>query len=207
MSLIQKISKKSLDTIDNLRSNIDITGSILQATKKIRRNNQKIKEKYDLEFDVCCNEHTFKFLNGETESDNNYSKASFKVEGYIYKARTLENYGADNGIKTDGDPEFPSLLIGKWTNKGWYLNKGRQTKTGAYIDSTHTYDLTNGNSLKKVLTSNGKELIDMFTPFNRILTSGQGAFSRVRGGNVIQTTVGKNNTLNYNYTFKFSFRT
>ncbi|NIP38345.1 MAG: hypothetical protein GWO07_05580 [Candidatus Dadabacteria bacterium] len=198
MSFIERIARKSLDTLDNVRS----------SAKSFRgsKSTDLKKEKCDLEFDVCCNGHTFKFLNTQPESDNKYAKTSFVVEGYIYKAGTFESYGSDNGVKTNGDPEFENLLIGKWTSKGWYINKGRKTKSGAYVDSTHTYDLTEGNSLKKILTSNGKELIDMNTPFSRILSAGQGGFSRIRGGNVIQTTVGKNNTLNYNYTFKFNFR-
>lgn len=206
MTFIEKIARKSLDTIDTVRSNIDGKSSNLKNSKK-SKNGEKTYENYDLEFDVSCNGHTFKFLNSQTDSENKYAKTSFFVEGYIYKAGTFENYGCENGVKTNGDPEFKNLLIGKWTSKGWYLNKGRQTKSGAYADSTHTYDLTDGNSLKRILSSNGKELIDMNTPFNRILSAGQGGYSRIKGGNVVQTTVGKNNTLNYNYTFKFSFRT
>ncbi len=205
MTFIERIARKSLDTLDNVKNNIDSKTSILKTSLK-SKNPEKIEENYDLELDVCCNGHTFKFLNSQVDSDSQYSKTSFMVEGYIYKGGTFENYGCDNGVKTNGDPEFDNLLIGKWTSKGWYLNKGRQTKSGAYIDSTHTYDLTEGNSLKRILSSNGKELIDMYTPFNRILSAGQGGYSRIKGGNVIQSTVGKNNTLNYNYTFKFSFR-
>ena len=205
MTFIERIARRSLDTLDNVRNNIDSKASKLKTSSK-SKDSDKTEENYDLEFDVCCNGHTFKFLNSQVGSGNQYSKTSFIVEGYIYKAGTFENYGSDNGVKTNGDPEFENLIIGNWTSKGWYLNKGRQTKSGAYIDSTHTYDLTEGNSLKKILSSNGTELIDMYTPFKRMLSAGLGGYSRIKGGNVIQTTVGKNNTLNYNYTFKFSFR-
>ncbi len=198
MTFIQRIARKSLDTLDNVRTSA--------TTSRRSRNSESDQQEYDMELDVCCNGHTFKFLNSQTDSENNYTKTSFIVEGYIYKAGTFENFGYDKGVKTNGDPEFENLLIGKWTNKGWYLNKGRQTKTGPYVDSTHTYDLTEGNSLKKILSSNGKELIDMNTPFNRILSAGQGGYSRIRGGNVIQINVGKNDTLNFNYTFRFNFR-
>lgn len=205
MTLIERLARKSMDTLDSVKSNIDAKRVGLKSSRK-SKSSSKSEEKYDLEVDVCCNGHTFKFLNSQIDSGNKYEKTSFFVEGYIYKAGTFENYGCESGIKVNGEPEFDNLLIGKWTSKGWYINKGRQTKTGAYADSTHTFDLTEGNSLKKILTSNGKELIDIDTPCNRILSAGQGGFSRVKGGNVVQTIVGKNNTLNFNYTFKFSYK-
>jgi len=207
MKLLQRIAKKSIDTLDYMKSNIDITGSLLQTSKRSKRETKDRYEKYDLEFDICCNGHSFRDLNGDANDDGlNYNKKSVMVEGYIYKKGTFEYYGYESGVKVDGKPEFLERLIGKWICKGWYINKGKEATTGHYIDSIHTYDLDSGTSLSRVLESSGKEMIDLHTPFNRMLSPGKGAYSRVKGGNVIQINVGTNKTQSLNYTFKFKFR-
>lgn len=192
MTLLNKIA----GTFDSLRNNIGSTSSKLKSGD----------EKYDLELDISCDLNTLRYLNSNHETENTYHKKSFIVEGHIFKKGTFEYQGYNSGITEEGSPEFLERLIGRWVCKGWYLNKGPETKTGHYIDSTHTYELDNQTALSRILTSNGKEKIDMNEPFNRVLCSGQGSYSRVKGGSVSQTNVGINETGAFNYIFKFKFR-
>jgi hypothetical protein len=199
MTLLHKIA----GTIETLRNNINagLDHNTFNRSKAILRDG-----KIDLELDICCNRHTLRYLNGEAENDVHYDKKSFIVEGFIYKKGTFENFGNNCGIKPNGSPEYLDRLIGKWMCKGWYINRGLDTKTGNYIDSTHTYELDTKTALSRILMSNGKEKIDMQDPFDRVLCPGLGAYSKVRGGSVIQTNVGINNTEAYNFIFKFRFR-
>ena len=192
MTLLHKIT----GTFDSIRNNINGTSSKLK----------NYDEKYDLELDISCDLNTLRYLNNDPLMDNDYYKKSFIVEGYIFKKGTFECNGYNNGITGGGCPEFLERLIGRWICKGWYINKGPETKTGHYVDSTHTYELDTHTALSRILTSNGKEKIDMNEPFNRVLCSGQGSYSRVKGGSVSQTNVGINETGAYNYIFRFKFR-
>ena len=77
MKLLQRIAKKSIDTLDYMKSNIDLTGSLLQTSKRSKREAKNRYEKYDLEFDICCNGHSFRDLNGDANDDGlNYNKKS-----------------------------------------------------------------------------------------------------------------------------------
>ena len=195
MTLLHKIA----GTIENIKNNIDSYSST-----RTRTGNDK--NKIDLELDVSCDLNTLRYLNNEPDSDAGYNKRSFLVEGHIYKKGTFECFGYESGIRPNGGPQFLDSLIGRWTCKGWYINRGRETKTGHYIDSTHTYELDSHTALSRILTSNGKEKIDMHEPFSRVLCSGMGSYSRVKGGSVLQTNIGINESGAYNYIFKFKFR-
>lgn len=199
MTLLHKIAGTIENIRNNISTNIDFNSS---AKSKTGYDNNKI----DLELDICCDLNTLRYLNSEPESEAGYNKRSFLVEGHIYRKGTFDCFGYGSGIKSGGTPEFLDRLIGKWTCKGWYINRGPETKTGNYIDSTHTYEIDSQTALSRILTSNGKEKIDMNEPFSRVLCSGLGSFSRVKGGNVTQTNVGINETGAYNYIFKFKFR-
>lgn len=199
MTLLHKIA----GTIENIRNNINTNTDSNSSTRS--KSGYNI-DKIDLELDICCDLNSMRYLNNDPESDAGYNKRSFIVEGHIYKKGTFEYYGFESGIKSSGAPEFLDRLMGKWTCKGWYINRGPETKTGYYIDSTHTYELDSRTALSRILTSNGKEKIEMHESFSRVLCSGMGSYSKVKGGNVTQTNVGINQTGAFNYIFKFKFR-
>lgn len=50
------------------------------------------------------------------------------TQGYIYPYGTLER---GNGVLADGSPEFPELVIGEWTCRGYSVGKGAETTTGS----------------------------------------------------------------------------
>ena len=66
MTLIERLARKSMDTLDSVKSNIDAKRVGLKSSRK-SKSSSKSEEKYDLEVDVCCNGHTFKFLNSHKD--------------------------------------------------------------------------------------------------------------------------------------------
>lgn len=51
----------------------------------------------------------------------------FVTQGYIYPPGTL---GPSNGVLATGEPEFPELVIGEWTCRGWFVGDGALSTTG-----------------------------------------------------------------------------
>jgi hypothetical protein len=101
----------------------------------------------------------------------------FITEGYIYRAGTLNG---TNGVNADGSPEFPNLVIGRWTCRGWFTGDGAHSVTGPWV-ITHQYldlDQTYGNTS---ITSDGFELVDLYIPVKRAITGGTGIYAKSRG--------------------------
>ena len=113
----------------------------------------------------------------------------FITEGYIYPAGTLNG---TNGVNADGSPEFPHLVIGRWTCRGWFTGDGAHSTTGPWV-ITHQYldfDKTYGNTS---ITSDGFELVDLYIPVKRAITGGTGIYAKSRG-DASQVLLGFNET-------------
>ncbi len=131
-------------------------------------------------FIVDIAENGTKFVFDETPLHMDGSPAygnEFITEGYIYPAGTLDG---TNGVNADGSPEFPALVIGRWTCRGWFIGDGAHSVTGPWV-ITHQYldlDETYG---KTSITNDGYELSDLYIPVKRAITGGTGVYAKSRG--------------------------
>ncbi len=114
---------------------------------------------------------------------------SFVTEGYLYPAGTLSE---TNGVLPSGEPEFPDLVIGKWTCRGYFVGDGAHTTTGPWVVTTQIYELDG-----EIITTEGSELSDFGVAGKRAITGGTGPFSRARG-EMSQTLIGFNETMGVN---------
>lgn len=106
--------------------------------------------------------------------------ASFITQGYIYPAGTLDG---SNGVLPDGSPEFPELVLGTWTCKGWMVGDGMYTEGEPWGVTTQIFqfgDVADGN----VITTEGYELPDINVPVTRVITGGSGANLGAQGEQV-----------------------
>ena len=135
-----------------------------------------------------------KFVFDETPADQNGLPAygtEFVSQGVIYEYGTLTcGENGCNGVNPDGTPEFPDKVIGTWTCRGWFIGKGAQTTTGAWVVTTQLYEFGNTPGAE-TLTTEGTELADVNVPILRAITGGTGRYSRARG-ELAQTLLGFN---------------
>ncbi|MCB1810066.1 MAG: hypothetical protein KDJ99_34285 [Candidatus Competibacteraceae bacterium] len=110
---------------------------------------------------------------------------AFITQGYIYPYATLLN---GNGVNPDGSPEFPELVIGEWTCRGYFIGDGANTATGPWVITTQLYDFytepgyeANKQSGAVNLVSEGYERADVGVLDKRSITGGTGPFKRARG--------------------------
>lgn len=126
----------------------------------------------------------------------------FITEGYIYPHGTLVGHTATtpgNGVLANGDPEFPSLVIGRWTCRGWFVGQGAATTTGPLVITHQLFDL--GRKVgEKTICTDGIELVDVNVPVLRAITGGTGPYAAARG-QVEQVFLGTNVTLGVNLRF------
>ena len=123
----------------------------------------------------------------------------FITQGYIYPAGTLNG---TNGTNADGSPEFPALVIGRWTCRGWFIGDGAHSVTGPWV-ITHQYldfDQTFG---KTSITNDGYELVDLFIPVKRAITGGTGIYAKSRG-DASQVLLGFNASFGASLRVKFN---
>lgn len=162
-------------------------------------------DRTQLGIDVACDANTFVFQ-GPTNADSgpDYG-ASFVVQGVIYPGGTFARHGNSSGLLPNGEPEFPDLVIGKWTCRGWFIGDGIATESGPFVVTTQIYDLDPNHPGAETLVSDGIEVIDQNVPFLRAVTGGTGEFNRATG-QVTQTSVGVNATELFNFTFEFDIR-
>ena len=169
--------------------------------------------------DVCCDQNTIRFEGPQGPNPDNpigdpgphpYYGANFVVQGVIYPGGTLAN-NPNGGLFADGSPEFPNDVIGRWTCRGWFTGNSNDparggifTPTGPFVTTNQVYDLDLNNPGSQMLTSDGIELIDLNTPFDRAITGGTGDRNGARG-TVVQTAIGANATFLFNFTFEFGF--
>lgn len=154
-----------------------------------------------LGIEVACDATSFVFQGPSTAAGPDYG-ASFVVQGVIYRQGTFAEHGANSGLLANGDPEFPQLVIGRWTCKGWFLGDGIATASGPFVVTTQIYELGTHPSSSTTLVSEGFELIDLNVPLRRAVTGGTGRY-RGAEGQVAQTSVGVNETGLFNFTFDF----
>lgn len=103
--------------------------------------------------------------------------ASFVTEGYIYPEGTLDG---NNGVLEDGSPEFPELVLGKWTCFGAFVGEGMYTESGELVITNQVFSFygEDGNS---TIISTGFELIDIDVPIERAITGGTGTYNGAAG--------------------------
>jgi hypothetical protein len=146
-----------------------------------------------LQFDVAESGPKFVFDEAPVFPDSGlpaYGNA-FVTQGYIYPYGTLSGGNSTmpgNGINPDGSPEFPELVIGEWTCRGYFIGNGVNTAAGPWVITTQHYDFYDAPgyaeskaSGERNLVSEGYELIDIGRPGRRAITGGTGPFSRARG--------------------------
>ena len=118
---------------------------------------------------------------------------SFVTEGYLYSAGTLNE---SNGVLPNGDPEFPELVLGRWTCRGWFIGDGAYTTTGPWVVTTQIYDFGDEVGAEMIITE-GFELSDVGVAGERAITGGTGAYERARGS-MSQTLLGFNESMGVN---------
>ena len=103
---------------------------------------------------------------------------TFYVEGYLYPAGTLND---SNGINPDGTPEFPDLLIGRWTCSGWFVGDRTDENfiVGALTNQIFEFDSeTPGND---TIVTYGIENGEFATVFTRAVIGGTGQYADAEG--------------------------
>jgi hypothetical protein len=109
----------------------------------------------------------------------------FITEGYIYPSGTING---TNGVKENGDPEFPDKVIGRWYCRGWHVGDGAHTATGPAVITHQLYDFV-AQPGRITITTDGVELVDANVPFQRAITGGTGPYALARG-EATQTLLG-----------------
>ncbi|MEM9907298.1 MAG: hypothetical protein AAF921_19975 [Cyanobacteria bacterium P01_D01_bin.44] len=125
---------------------------------------------------------------------------SFVTQGYIYPSGTLNG---SNGVNSDGSPEFPELVIGRWVCRGWFINpEGAAASSGEFVITTQMYNFgeTLGN---ETLVSDGWELADVGKPVARAIIGGTGRYSAA-SGEAVQRFLGFNTTEGVNLEFELT---
>ena len=153
--------------------------------------------------DVACDATSFVFQGPEIPGVGPDYGASFVVQGVIYPEGTFEEKGTGSGLNPDGTPEFPDLVIGTWTCRGWFIGDGFATQSGPFVATTQIYDFDLASPGANTVVSDGLELIDLNVPFLRAVTGGTGPNRHIRSGQVSQTAIGTNATGLFNFTFEF----
>lgn len=106
--------------------------------------------------------------------------AAFITEGYIYPAGTLAN-SVHGGALEDGSPEFPDLVIGKWTCWGYHVGDGGHTEPGVgpWVVTTQLFNF--GESFgNETITTIGYEFPDT-DEHSCAIVGGTGAYSFIGG--------------------------
>jgi hypothetical protein len=106
--------------------------------------------------------------------------SSFVTYGYIYPAGTLRS---DNRILSNGELEFPELVIGRWTRRAYTVGD---------VLSRQTYDL-GGEFGNVTLVSEGYDIADEHGVIRQAITGGEGEYRNAHGGSR-QELVGFNST-------------
>lgn len=131
----------------------------------------------------------------------------FITEGYIYPFGTLVGNNGNtpgNGVKPTGEPEFPSLVLGRWTCRGWFIADPATIKTGPLVITHQLYDFGRTPGALTLCTD-GVELADVNVPVFRAITGGTGRYVNA-GGQVEQIFLGTNATLGFNLRYAVDLR-
>ncbi len=162
----------------------------------------------DLKFDVAENMQRFVWDTPPVDPNKQPQHGSpFITEGYIYPYGTIVGNTATTvgtGVLANGDPEFPNLVIGRWTCRGWFVAQGAATKTGPMVITHQLYDLGRRPG-ELTLCTDGVELADVNVPVLRAVTGGTGRYVNA-GGQTEQVFLGTNATLGFNLRYAFDLR-
>jgi hypothetical protein len=95
-----------------------------------------------LRFDVAEDASRFVFAPQPFYEDGMpaYGNA-FVTQGYIYPEGTLDG---GNGALADGQAEFPELVLGEWTCRGWFVGDAAHATTGPMVITTQVYGFGTG---------------------------------------------------------------
>ena len=159
---------------------------------------------HTLQLDVVQNATDFFFEGPVNENGIPAKGTPFVTTGFIYPAGTLAVNGASSGITANGEPEFPELVIGTWTCRGWHLQDG-DAESGVVVVTTQTFDFDKDNPGRQMIVTDGIELADFNVPFVRPITGGSGQFGRFKG-QMEQTYLDFNASGGFNMTFTVSRR-
>lgn len=146
-----------------------------------------------IRFDVSENAKRFIFDETPLDADGLPAYANeFITEGYIYPYGTLSvnDDGQVNGVNEDGSPEFPDLVIGRWTCRGWHTGEGAKTVAGPWVVTHQLYDFGDKHGAV-TLTTDGLELVDVGVAIERAIIGGTGPYDKARG-EAVQTMLGFN---------------
>lgn len=153
-----------------------------------------------LRLDVVQNGIDF-FFEGPTNENGFPAKGTpFVTTGLIYPGGTLASYGSGSGIKANGEPEFPQLVLGTWTCRGWHLLDG-DAETGVVVVTTQTFDFDSEKTGRQMIVTDGIELADFNKGFVRPITGGSGRFGR-SSGEMRQTYLDFNESGGFNMSFQ-----
>jgi len=143
-----------------------------------------------LKFDIAENGTRFSADDTPLDADGLPAYGNeFITEGYIYPHGTLS---ASNGVNADGTPEFPELVLGRWTCRGWHVGEGAKTTEGPWVVTNQIFDLANKAGNRTIVTE-GFELPAVNVPIKRAITGGTGKYSGANGEQV-QVMLGFPNT-------------
>ena len=108
--------------------------------------------------------------------------SEFITQGYIYPEGTItcDSDNNCNGVNPDGSPEFPELVLGLWTCRGWHVNDGATTTSGPIVITTQNYAFGD-NPTSQNITTDGFELADFNLEFKRSIVGGTGRYQKARG--------------------------
>ena len=139
-----------------------------------------------LRFDVAEDFTRFNFAGAPVFDDGMPAYGNpFITQGYIYPEGTLNG---SNGTLPDGSPEFPELVLGEWTCRGWFVGDGAHSTTGPVVITTQVYSF-GGEPGAATLITDGYELVDVDVAVGRAITGGTGPYAGARGG-ASQTLLG-----------------
>lgn len=148
-------------------------------------------------FDVA-EDHTRIFMAADPVHENGMPAHgnAFVSQGYIYPAGTLSDQ--TKGVNQDGSPAFPGLVLGTWTCDGYFVGEGGNATSGVWVISRQVFEFNDGDT---VITQ-GPEIADIGKENLRPVTGSTGEFVGIEGG-LVQTTLGFNEFMAINATFKF----
>lgn len=139
---------------------------------------QSSSETVQLAFDIA--EDPTRFVYDETPLHEDgvptYGN-EFISQGYLYPQGTLNG---SNGVLENGEPEFPDLVIGEWTCRGWHVGDGGHTVEGYWVVTTQTFRL-NEDYDNAIIITDGFETPELNTTVARAIIGGTGQFSSASG--------------------------
>lgn len=136
------------------------------------------KEVQVLKFDIAEDGNRFAFDDQPVFDDGMPAYGnSFVTEGYLYPEGTLNG---SNGVLPNGEPEFPELVLGTWTCRGWFVNDGAHSETGPIVITTQVFNLGETYGDTTIITD-GYELVDFNVPIKRAITGGTGDYVDASG--------------------------